>query len=149
MQVILLERIKTLGDMGQTVNVKPGFARNFLLPEGKALPATEDNIKRFESERARHEAEGAAKKATAEAMASKLAGVSVKLERQASEVGQLYGSIKPTDITNALEAMGFDLPRGSVQVYKPIKTVGDHEAVILLHADVTVKLPVSVSRQSM
>jgi large subunit ribosomal protein L9 len=149
MQVILLERIKTLGDMGQTVNVKPGFARNFLLPEGKALPATEDNIKRFESERARHEAEGTAKKAAAEALASKLAGVSVKLERQASEVGQLYGSIKPTDITNALEGMGFDLPRGSVQVYKPIKTVGDHEAVILLHADVAVKLPVSVSRQSM
>ena len=70
MQVILLERIKTLGDMGQTVNVKPGFARNFLLPEGKALPATEDNIKRFESERARHEAEGTAKKAAAEALAT-------------------------------------------------------------------------------
>jgi large subunit ribosomal protein L9 len=148
MQVILLERVANLGKMGQTVNVKPGFARNFLLPQGKALPATEENLAKYQSMAAELAAQSDAQKTAAEKVAATLTGVTVTIERQASEVGQLYGSVKPTDIVKAMEAMGYDLPRGSVTLREPIKTVGESTAKVTLHPEVIVTVPVNVTRYS-
>lgn len=147
MEVILLERVPNLGQMGDIVTVKGGFARNFLLPQGKALPATKNNLAEFEARRKQLEADNATKRKEAEAMAKTLESVSVKIERQASEVGQLYGSVKPGDLQKALTEMGHDVPKGSVQLAEPIKTIGDFEADVVLHPEVTVKVPVNVTRQ--
>jgi len=148
MQVILLERVPNLGQMGQTVNVKPGFARNFLLPRSKALPATQENLAKYEAMAAELAAESAAKKTEAGAMAAKLEGASVVIERQASEVGQLYGSVKPSDILKAMEDQGYTVPKGSVSLREPIKTVGEFTAKVDLHPEVSVSVPVTVTRQS-
>lgn len=147
MEVILLERVPNLGQMGDIVTVKGGFARNFLLPQGKALPATKNNLAEFEARRKQLEADNATKRKEAEAMAKTLESVSVKIERQASEVGQLYGSVKPGDLQKALTELGHDVPKGSVQLAEPIKTIGDFEADVVLHPEVTVKVPVNVTRQ--
>ncbi|MBI1363037.1 MAG: 50S ribosomal protein L9 [Proteobacteria bacterium] len=148
MQVILLERVPNLGKMGQTVNVKPGFARNFLLPRGKALPATDANLAKYEAMAAELTAQSAAEKAEAEKVAAKLQDASVTIERQASEVGQLYGSVKPSDIVKAMEAKGYDVPKGSVTLREPIKTVGEFNAKVTLHPEVIVTVPVNVTRYS-
>lgn len=147
MQVILLERIQKLGNMGETVKVKPGFARNFLLPKGKALPATPENLEIFEAQRAELEADNASRRAEAEKLAKSLEGVTISLERQASELGQLYGSVKPGDLQKALSEQGHSVPRGSVALGEPIKTVGEYKASIVLHPEVVVELPIAVTRQ--
>ena len=147
MDIILLERVPNLGQMGDIVTVKGGFARNFLLPQGKALPATKSNLAEFESRRKELEAENATKRKDAEKLAKALESASVKIERQASEVGQLYGSVKPGDLQKALTEMGHDVPKGSVQLAEPIKTIGDFEADVVLHPEVTIKVPVNVTRQ--
>ena len=147
MEIILLERVPNLGQMGDIVTVKGGFARNFLLPQGKALPATKSNLAEFESRRKELEAENATKRKDAEKLAKALESASVKIERQASEVGQLYGSVKPGDLQKALTEMGHDVPKGSVQLAEPIKTIGDFEADVVLHPEVTIKVPVNVTRQ--
>ena len=147
MDIILLERVPNLGQMGDIVTVKGGFARNFLLPQGKALPATKSNLAEFESRRKELEAENATKRKDAEKLAKALESASVKIERQASEVGQLYGSVKPGDLQKALIEMGHDVPKGSVQLAEPIKTIGDFEADVVLHPEVTIKVPVNVTRQ--
>lgn len=147
MQVILLERIPNLGNMGEVVTVKPGFARNFLLSKQKALPATKDNLAKYEAQKAELEAKNASSRKEAENAAGKLEGVKVSVERQSSETGQLYGSVKPGDIQKALTDMGYTVPKGSVELAEPIKTLGDFTASVFLHPEVKVSVPVSVTRQ--
>lgn len=147
MDIILLERVPNLGAMGDIVTVKGGYARNFLLPQEKALPATKENLAVFEARRKELKAESEERRKEAEKLLKSLADVTLTLERQASEVGQLYGSVKPGDLQKALVEMGHDVPKGSVQLDEPIKAVGEYEADVVLHPEVTFKMPVSVTRQ--
>ena len=148
-QVILLEKLHGLGEIGETVTVKPGFARNFLIPQGKALPATKRNVAKFESMKAELEKANKEKAAAAQAVADKLEGVKVTLGRQASEVGTLYGTIRPRDITESVkELSGVELDKSTVTFKAPIKEVGEHTATITLHSDVIVNLPLEVNRVS-
>lgn len=144
MQVILLERIARLGNMGETVEVKAGFARNFLLPQGKALPATAANMAKFEEQRKELEAKSEAARQEATKQAETLNGVSVKIERQASETGQLFGSVKAGDIASQIEGVA----RAQVQIGEPIKHLGEYEVRVALHPEVAIKVPVTVERQS-
>lgn len=146
MEIILLERVPNLGMMGDIVTVKGGFARNFLLPKGKALPATKENLSIYEARKKELEAENAKRRSEAETLATQLESAQIKIERQASEVGQLYGSVKPGDLQKELTAQGHDIPRGAVQLAEPIKTVGEFTADIVLHPEVTIKMPVTVVR---
>ncbi|MFO7478929.1 MAG: 50S ribosomal protein L9 [Methyloceanibacter sp.] len=146
MQVILLERIGRLGQMGDLVTVKDGFARNYLLPQGKALRATEANRKRFERERAQLEARDLELKSEAQAVAGKLDGRSFIVIRQAGESGQLYGSVSTRDIATAITEGGFSLERRQVLLDRPIKTIGLHEVRISLHAEVEPKVAINVAR---
>jgi large subunit ribosomal protein L9 len=146
MQVILLERIGRLGQMGDVVNVKDGYARNFLLPQGKALRATEENRKRFESERAQLEARNLELKSEAESVSAKLDGQSFIVIRQAGDTGQLYGSVSTRDIAEAVSAGGFSIERRQVLLDRPIKTLGLHEVRIQLHAEVEPRVSVNVAR---
>lgn len=148
MEVILLERVAGLGQMGDTVKVRPGFARNFLLPRHKALRATEMNKKRFEVERAQLEARNLAKKGEAQAVADKLNGQSVVIIRQAGEMGQLYGSVAARDVADALTAAGFTVERGQVVLNVPIKAIGIHKLAISLHPEVEVGVTVNVARSA-
>lgn len=148
MEVILLERVAGLGQMGDTVKVRPGFARNFLLPRHKALRATEVNKKRFETERAQLEARNLAKKGEAQAVADKLNGQSVVIIRQAGEMGQLYGSVAARDVADALTAAGFTVERGQVVLNVPIKAIGVHKLAISLHPEVEVGVTVNVARSA-
>ncbi len=127
MQVILLERIGRLGQMGDVVNVKDGFARNYLLPQGKALRATEANRKRFERDKAQLEARDLELKSEAQAVSAKLDGQSFIIIRQAGETGQLYGSVSTRDIATAVTEGGFSIERRQVMLDRPIKTLGLHE----------------------
>lgn len=148
-QVILLEKLHSLGEIGETVTVKPGFARNYLIPQGKALPATKSNIAKFESMKAELEKANKEKATAAQAIATKLEGVKVVLGRQASETGMLYGTIRPKDITESVkELSGVELEKSIVTFKAPIKEVGEHFAVITLHSDVVVELPLEVNRVS-
>ncbi|MDE0724266.1 MAG: 50S ribosomal protein L9 [Alphaproteobacteria bacterium] len=148
-QVILLEKLHSLGEIGETVSVKPGFARNFLIPQGKALPATKSNVAKFESMKAELEKANKEKAAAAQAVADKLDGVKVVLGRQASEVGMLYGTIRPRDITESVKEMtGVELDKSIVTFKTPIKEVGEHLVTITLHSDVIVELPLEVGRVS-
>lgn len=147
MNVILLERISKLGDMGDTVAVKAGFARNFLLPQGKALPATAANVKKFEERRADLEKANNEARQEAQKLADKLEGVSLNVERQSSELGQLYGSVKPGDLQKDLIEQGYEIPKGSVALAEPIKAVGEYTAKVILHPEVEVQVPVVVTRQ--
>ncbi len=147
MEVILLERVPNLGNMGDIVTVKGGFARNFLLPQSKALPATKANLATYEERRKQLETDNSARRVEAEKLAKTLDGVSVSLERQASETGQLYGSVKSSDLQKALTTIGHAVPKGSVELSEPIKTVGDYTAIVTLHPEVTFKLPVAIRRQ--
>ncbi len=146
MEVILLERIENLGQMGDTVNVKPGFARNFLLPQKKALRATDDNKARFETERAQLEADNLKRKKDAEAVAAKADDLSVILVRQAGDAGQLYGSVTARDIGEAVTEAGFTVDRHQVVLDKPIKTLGLHPIRIDLHPEVSITVTVNVAR---
>jgi large subunit ribosomal protein L9 len=146
MQVILLERIGRLGQMGDIVSVKDGYARNFLLPQKKALRATDENIKRFESNRAQLEARNLELKKEAEAVAAKLDGKSFIAIRQAGDTGQLYGSVTPRDIVDIVTAGGFSIDRRQVVLDKPIKTLGVHATRIALHPEVIVGVTLNVAR---
>ncbi len=146
MQVILLERIGRLGQMGDVVKVRPGFARNFLLPQGKALRATKDNLSRFEHDRAQLEANNLQRKQEAEAVAKKLHGLSFVLLRQAGDSGQLYGSVSTRDVADAVTAGGFTLDRVQVLLDRPIKNLGLHDVRVSLHPEVEIKVAINVAR---
>ncbi|PLX39226.1 MAG: 50S ribosomal protein L9 [Hyphomicrobiales bacterium] len=146
MKVILLERIARLGQMGDTVKVRPGYARNFLLPQGKALRATAANMARFEEQRAQLEARNLERKQEAEVVAGKLNGESFIVIRQAAETGQLYGSVSTRDIAEGLEAGGFTVARNQVALATPIKTIGLHSVQIILHPEVDATVTVNVAR---
>jgi large subunit ribosomal protein L9 len=146
MDVILLERIDKLGQMGDVVRVKNGHARNFLLPQKKALRATAQNKTYFEGRRAELEAVNLEHKQEAEAVAKKLSGYHVILVRQAGEGGQLYGSVTPRDIADGLKEEGVKMDRGQVELKATIKKLGQHNAAIKLHPEVTVEISVTVAR---
>jgi len=146
MKVILLERVDRLGGIGDTVQVKDGFARNFLLPRQKALRATEANQKIFDAQRAQIEARNAENKSAAEKAGEKLDGSSYILIRQAGETGQLYGSVAARDVAEAIQAEGGKVERSQVVLNLPIKTLGVHEVKVRLHADVTVTVKINVAR---
>ena len=148
MQVILLERIGRLGQMGDVVTVKDGFARNFLLPQGKALRATEANRKRFERERAQLEARDLELKGEAQAVAAKLDGQSFIVIRQAGDTGQLYGSVSTRDIAETVTAGGFTVERRQVMLDRPIKMLGLHQLRVQLHAEVEPHITVNVARSA-
>ena len=146
MQVILLERIVKLGQMGDTVKVRDGYARNYLLPQGKALRANKANLERFERERAQLEARNLERKSEAEAVAAKLDGQDLVVIRSAGETGQLYGSVSTRDIAEGLTKGGFSVSRGQVELRSPIKTIGIHSVLIRLHPEVEVSVTVNVAR---
>jgi large subunit ribosomal protein L9 len=146
MQVILLQRIGRLGQMGDVVKVKDGFARNFLLPQGMALRASKDNQAEFEKRRVVLEANNLEHKKEAEAVAVKLAGKQFSTIRQAGDTGQLYGSVSTRDIADSVVAGGFTIDRRQVTLDKPIKTLGIHEVTVALHPEVLVKIGVNVAR---
>ena len=146
MQVILLERIGRLGQMGDVVNVKDGFARNFLLPQGKALRATKPNLERFERERAQLEARNLELKSEAQSVAEKLNGKSFVVIRQAGDSGQLYGSVSTRDISDAISEGGFSIERRQVLLDRPIKALGLHEVRISLHGEVEPRVSINVAR---
>lgn len=146
MEVILMERVEKLGQMGDVVKVKPGFARNFLLPQGKAKRATEANKAHFEAERAQLEAKNLERRGEAEAVAKKMNDVSVVLIRQAGDAGQLYGSVNARDISDALTKDGFTLGRSQIRLDTPIKMLGIHTVSVSLHAEVFVDVLVNVAR---
>ncbi|HEY8596234.1 MAG TPA: 50S ribosomal protein L9 [Devosiaceae bacterium] len=146
MKVILLERLGRVGHIGDEVNVRDGFARNFLLPQGKALRATQANRAKFESERQIIEQRNAERREAAAGIAAGLNGHSVIMVRQAAETGQLYGSVSSRDIADALAADGFSVQRAQVDLVSPIKTVGLHKVALKLHAEVEVSVSVNVAR---
>lgn len=146
MEVILLERMGRLGQIGDVVTVKDGYARNFLLPQGKALRATETNRKRFESERSQLEARDLERKGEAEAVAGKLDGQAFIVIRQAGDNGQLYGSVSTRDIATAVSEGGFSIERRQVLLDKPIKTLGLHEVRLALHGEVVPHVVINVAR---
>ena len=146
MQVILLERIPKLGQMGDSVRVRDGFARNFLLPQGKALRANEANQKRFERDRAQLEARNLERRQEAEQVGEKLDGTAFVVIRQAGETGQLYGSVSTRDIAEILESGGFTVGRNQVDLNQPIKTLGVHTISIRLHPEVADSVTVNIAR---
>lgn len=148
MQVILLENINGLGQMGEEVAVKSGFGRNYLIPENKALYATKAAKAKFEAQRAEIEAKLAESKKAAEEFATKFENAEITIVRQASETGQLFGSIKPQNIVDALAAKSIEVKRQTVQIGEPIKLVGEYEIKIVLHSDVITSVKLTVERQS-
>ncbi len=146
MEVILLERIAKLGQMGDVVRVKDGFARNFLLPQGKALRATGDNKSKFEGMKAELQVRNLEAKGDAGKIAAKLNGQTFKAVRQASEVGQLYGSVTPRDLAGLLNDGGFTVDRNQIALNVPIKTIGAHKVPVLLHPEVEVTITLYVAR---
>jgi len=146
MQIILLERIEKLGQMGDLVNVKPGYARNYLLPQGKALRANKANMERFESERAQREADNLTKRSDAETEAKKMEGLAVNMVRAASEMGQLFGSVTSRDIAEAVTQAGFTISRSQVIMDRAIKTLGLTDTRIRLHPEVSVSVIVNIAR---
>jgi len=148
MEVLLLERVEKLGQMGDVVKVKDGYARNFLLPQKKALRATESNRKRFEVERAQLETSSLERRSEAEAVGEKLEGTSYILLRQASDMGQLYGSVSSRDIADALTEGGFSTDKRQINLKAPIKNLGVHEVSIALHPELFVAVTVNVARSA-
>ena len=147
-QVILLERVESLGQMGDVVRVKPGFARNFLLPQKKAMRATKENLAVFEKQRAQLEAQNLARKGEAEQVAGKMAGLAVVIIRQAGETGQLYGSVSNRDIAEAVTAAGFTVERRQVLLLQPIKALGIHATRVSLHPEVDIEVKVNVAQSA-
>lgn len=146
MQVILLERVPKLGLMGDIVTVKEGFGRNYLLPQGKALRATESNKKAFEGRKVALEADNLKRKEEAAHVAKKIEGLVLYMVRQASEKGQLYGSVTPKDIASAITAEGFTVDRRQVHAEPPIRTVGVHTVPLYLHPEVAVDIRLNVAQ---
>jgi large subunit ribosomal protein L9 len=146
MQVILLQRIGRLGQMGDVVTVKDGFARNYLLPQKKALRATKDNLTQFEGQRAQLEANNLELKKEAEAIATKLEGKTFVAIRSAGDTGQLYGSVSTRDLSDVVTEGGFTIDRRQVILDKPIKTLGQHATRIALHPEVVVTVSINVAR---
>jgi large subunit ribosomal protein L9 len=146
--LILLERIEHLGQMGQIVKVKPGFARNFLLPQKKALRATKDNLVYFETQRTQLEAQNLQRKGEAGEVGQKLEGVQVVLIRQAGESGQLYGSVSSRDIADAVTEAGFTVGRQQIVLDRPIKTIGLHPIRVALHPEVSVTVIANVAQSA-
>ena len=146
MEVILLERVEKLGQMGDVVSVKPGFARNYLLPQKKALRATEANKTAFDAQKAQLEAENLKRKSEAEAVAGKMEGLKVAMIRQAGESGQLYGSVNARDISGGVTEAGFTVSRSQVSLDNPIKTLGLFTVKVALHPEVIVDVTVNVAR---
>jgi large subunit ribosomal protein L9 len=148
MEVILLERVAKLGQMGDVVRVKDGFARNFLLPQGKALRATKESKARFEGMKTQLEARNLEAKGEAEGVAGKLGGQSFIVTRQASETGQLYGSVSARDIATILSDGGFSVTRNQIVLHNPIKMVGLHKVPVALHPEVEVSITINVARNA-
>jgi large subunit ribosomal protein L9 len=148
MEVILLERVPRLGQMGEVVRVKDGFARNFLLPRGKALRATAENRTRFEGMKSELQARSLALKSEAGQVAEKIDGKSFTVLRQASEAGQLFGSVSPRDLIGLLVAAGFNVNRGQIALQTPIKTIGQHKVELLLHPEIETSITVIVARNN-
>ena len=148
MEVILLERVAKLGQMGETVRVKDGFARNFLLPHGKALRATKENKERFEGMRNDLETQNLENRGEAQKIADKLNGKSFTALRQASESGQLYGSVSARDIADLVTEGGFKVSRSQIALHAPIKMIGSHKVEIALHPEVEVNVTVIVARNA-
>jgi large subunit ribosomal protein L9 len=148
MEVILLERVARLGQMGEVVRVKDGFARNFLLPRNKALRATTENRARFETMKSDLEARSLTMKTEASGVAGKLNGQSFTVLRQASEAGQLFGSVSPRDLIGLLGAAGYDLTRNQIALNAPIKTIGQHSVPISLHPEIETSITVIVARNN-
>lgn len=146
MDVILLERVAKLGQMGDVVRVKDGFARNFLLPRGKALRATTDNKARFETQRSQLEARNLEARSEAQAVGERLDGQSFAIIRQAGEMGQLYGSVAARDLADVLAAGGFTVSRQQIVLNAPIKTIGLHKVPVHLHSEVEVTVTINVAR---
>ncbi|MEL6168243.1 MAG: 50S ribosomal protein L9 [Pseudomonadota bacterium] len=146
MQVILLERVAKLGQMGEVVTVKDGYARNFLFPQGKALWASQDNIARFETEKAQLEARNLETKTEAEALAEKLGGQQFVVIRSASDAGALYGSVTTRDAADVATAEGFSVDRKQVSLIRPIKELGLHTVNVTLHPEVDVEIMLNVAR---
>ena len=144
MDVILLERVESLGQMGDVVKVKPGYARNFLLPQKKALRATKENREFFDKQRAQLEAQNLQRRSDAQAVSSKMENLSVVIIRQAGEFGQLYGSVTTRDIAAAVTAAGFTVNRQQVYLDQPIKTLGLSKARVALHPEVSISVTVNV-----
>jgi large subunit ribosomal protein L9 len=148
MEVILLERVPRLGQMGEVVRVRDGFARNFLLPRGKALRATAENRARFDSMKVELEARSLKLKGEAGQVADKLNGKSFTVLRQASEAGQLFGSVSPRDLVSLLDAGGYKVNRNQIALNTPIKTIGQHKVQIALHPDIETAINIVVARNN-
>ncbi|EPX87233.1 LSU ribosomal protein L9P [Rubellimicrobium thermophilum DSM 16684] len=146
MQVILLERVAKLGQMGDVVTVRPGYARNYLLPQGKALRASEDNIRRFEAQKAELEARNRETRAEAQRLAEQIDGQTFVVIRSASDGGALYGSVTPRDVAEAAAAAGFTVERRQVILNAPIKELGLHAVTLRLHPEVDATIHVNVAR---
>ena len=144
--VILMQRVEKLGQMGDTVKVKPGYARNFLLPSGRAIRATESNLKKFESERAQLEAQNLKRREEAERVAERMEGLTVVLIRSAGESGALYGSVSGRDIADAVKDAGLIITRDQVVLEQPIKTLGLTTVRIALHPEVSIPVVVNIAR---
>ncbi|MEL7274363.1 MAG: 50S ribosomal protein L9 [Pseudomonadota bacterium] len=146
MDIILLERVAKLGQMGDVVTVKDGYARNYLLPQGKALRSNKANLAHFEAQRAQLEARNLERKKEAEAVAEKLAGNTYVAVRSAGETGQLYGSVAARDIVATLDENGFSIGRSQVELRAPIKIIGLHAVTIVLHPEVEAEITMNVAR---
>ncbi len=147
-ELILLERVEKLGQMGQLVKVKPGFARNYLLPQKKALRATKENLAYFETQRAQLEANNLQRRSEATEVGAKLEGLTVVLVRQAGESGQLYGSVSARDIADAVTDAGFTIERQQVVLERPIKNLGMHPLRVVLHPEVSVTVTANVAQSA-
>ena len=145
-ELVLLQRVEKLGQMGDVVRVKPGFARNFLLPQKKALRASKDNLKRFEEQRAQLEAQNIKRREEAERIAERVHGLSVVIIRQAGESGGLYGSVSSRDVAEACVAGGLTINRSQVVLDHPIKTLGLAKVTVSLHPEVSIPVTVNVAR---
>ncbi|MBR4126982.1 MAG: 50S ribosomal protein L9 [Alphaproteobacteria bacterium] len=148
MEVILLERIEKLGQMGDIVKVKPGFARNYLLPQAKALRSNKENLALFESRKAQLEAANLKRKEEAEQISAKMEGLNLVIVRQAAETGQLYGSVTGRDIRDAIREAGYTIERRQVVLDQPLKEIGSYNIRIVLHPDVSRMVSVMVARSA-
>jgi large subunit ribosomal protein L9 len=146
MDVILMERVAKLGQMGEKVRVKDGFARNFLLPRGKAMRATKDNMAKFETQRVQLEARNLERRKEADSIGEKINGLSFVLVRQAGETGVLYGSVAARDVADIISANGTTINRNQVVINTPIKTIGLHKVPVSLHAEVEVTVTINIAR---
>ncbi len=146
MEVILLERIESLGQMGEVVKVKPGYARNFLLPQRKAMRATKENLAHFEKQRGQLETQNLQRRQDAETVSAKMIDLAVVVIRQAGETGQLYGSVTSRDVAEAVTAAGFTVGRSQVLMQQPIKALGIHPTRVALHPEVILAVKVNVAQ---